>query len=117
VSSVAVSLCGNFGILGYENGLISKFLLQSGNDKGLFKGEKMHCGEVSGLGVDSLNKFLVSGSLDKTIKLWDFYRAKLLKTYECEYPVDNLTYNRQNDLVAFSGADLSITILNVKTGL
>jgi U3 small nucleolar RNA-associated protein 21 len=94
VTSVAVTLCGNFGVLGFENGLISKFLLQSGNDKGVFKGESMHMGEVSGLGIDSLNKFLVSGSLDKTIKLWDFYRSKLLKTFTCEYPVDNLTYNR-----------------------
>jgi len=28
-----------------------------------------------------------------------------------------LTYNRQNDLVAFSSSDLSITLLNVKSGL
>lgn len=67
--------------------------------------------------MDALNKYLVSGSLDKTIKLWDFYRAKLLKTFTCEYPIENLTYNRMNDLVAFSSADLSITLLNVKNGL
>jgi U3 small nucleolar RNA-associated protein 21 len=36
VTSVCVSQCGNFGVLGYQNGLIQKFLLQSGNDKGLF---------------------------------------------------------------------------------
>ena len=120
VTSVAVSLCGNFGVLGYQNGLISKFLLQSGNDKGVFRPETntgFHTAEVSGLGIDSLNKFLVSGSLDRTVKLWDFYRAKLLKTYTSDFPIDNLSYNRVNDLVAFSSSDLSITLLNVKSGL
>jgi len=83
----------------------------------------MHSKEVSGLGVDSTNKYLVSGSLDGTVKLWDFYKKKLLRTYENKtetgdlYPVQNLTYNRFNDLVAFSSADLSITILSVKNGL
>ena len=77
----------------------------------------LHTAEVTGLGIDSLNKYLVSGSLDRTIKLWDFYRTKLLKTFSCEFPVSNLTYNRFNDLVAFSCSDLSITLLNAKTGL
>ena len=30
--------------------------------------------EVTGLAIDGLNKYLVSGSSDKTVKLWDFYR-------------------------------------------
>lgn len=77
----------------------------------------LHTGEVTGLGIDSQNKFLVSGSLDKSIKLWDFYRAKLLKTFSCDYPVSNICYNRFNDLVAFSTSDLSIILLNAKSGL
>jgi len=36
VTSVAVSLCGNFGVLGFLNGQISKFNMQSGKDRGLF---------------------------------------------------------------------------------
>lgn len=79
--------------------------------------ESLHTNEITGLGLDMLNRHLVSSSLDKTIKLWDFYRAKLLMTYQSSYPADNLSYNRLNDLVAFSTSDLSITLLNVKTGL
>ena len=37
VTSVAVSQCGNFGVLGYETGVIQKFNLQSGNDRGYFR--------------------------------------------------------------------------------
>lgn len=124
VTSVAVSLCGNFGVLGYENGRIVKILMQSGKEKGHFTldssnniGETLHTDEVTGLSIDSLNKNLVSSSKDKTIKLWDFYRGKLTKTYQCDYPVNRIAYNRQNDLVAFSASDLSITLLNARTGL
>jgi WD40 repeat protein len=53
--------------------------MQSGNDKGLFapsedQQTKIHSKEITGLGMDSLNHYLVSCSLDGTIKLWDFYR-------------------------------------------
>lgn len=77
----------------------------------------MHSKEVTGLGIDMLNHHLVSCSLDHTIKLWDFYKQKLTKTFEHEYPIENLTYNRKNDLIAISSSDLSLTIINVKGGL
>ena len=35
-TAVCVSQCGNFGVIGYENGQIQKFLMQSGKDKGSF---------------------------------------------------------------------------------
>ena len=60
---------------------------------------------------------MVSCSLDHTIKLWDFYKQKLVRTFEHEYPIENLTYNRKNDLIAISSSDLSLTIINVKGGL
>jgi U3 small nucleolar RNA-associated protein 21 len=79
--------------------------------------QSLHTKEVTGLGLDMLNHHLVSCSLDHTIKLWDFYRQKLMKTFVMEYPVDNLVYNRVNNLIAISTGDLSLTILNVKDGL
>lgn len=88
--------------------------MQSGSDRGNFFSKlsgpdsQVHSGEISGLGVDSLNKFLVSASLDSTIKLWDFYRKELTKTYRCEYPIENMVYNRLNDLIAFTLTDLTL---------
>ena len=82
--------------------------MQSGKDRGEFisrqNGEdgELHKGEITGLGIDLMNKILVSSSRDATIKLWDFYRRELQKTYRCEYSVENLCYNRMNDLIAFT---------------
>lgn len=77
----------------------------------------MHTGEVTGLGLDLMNKTLVSASRDSTIKLWDFFRRELIKTYACEFPVDNLSYNRMNDLIAFSQTDLTLQVVNARAGL
>ena len=62
VTSVAVSQCGNFGVLGYETGHIQKFNLQSGIDRGFFS--QLHKGEVTSLAIDALNHYLTSASLD-----------------------------------------------------
>ena len=34
-----------------------------------------------------------------------------------DYPIENLCYNRKNDLIAISSSDLTLTILNAKGGL
>ena len=118
---MTVSQCGNFGVLGYENGYIQKFNMQSGKDRGDFiskiEGETLHQGEVTGLGVDLMNKIMVSASRDSSIKLWDFYRRELLKTYKTEYPVENMCYNRMNDLIAFTTTDLTLQVVNARSGL
>ena len=55
--------------------------------------------------------------MDCTIKQWDFYRRELLKTFALEYPVENLVYNRMNDLIAITSSDISLAILNVRAGI
>jgi len=56
VTAVCVSQCGNFGVLGYENGQIQKFNMQSGKDRGLFtcktKNDSIHIVEITGIGLD-----------------------------------------------------------------
>mmetsp|Transcript_16459 Transcript_16459/g.27936 ORF Transcript_16459/g.27936 Transcript_16459/m.27936 type:complete len:496 (+) Transcript_16459:1240-2727(+) len=120
VISVGVSQCGNFGVLGYENGQIQKFNLQSGNDRGLFRdpeGQAVHSKEVTGVGVDQLNHYLVSCSLDSSLKLWDFVTMKLTQTVALPSPVLQLTLNRRNELVAIASNDLSVSIFNSKRQL
>ncbi len=56
--------------------------MQSGKDRGDFTSKQtvdgeLHSAEISGLGIDLMNKILVSSSRDATIKLWDFFRREL----------------------------------------
>ena len=40
-----------------------------------------------------------------------------MKSVDFEYPVENMCYNLQNDLLAISLSDLTVTILNIKNGM
>ncbi|KAI4213201.1 MAG: hypothetical protein LQ351_004147 [Letrouitia transgressa] len=107
VSSVAVTQCGTFALVGSHGGSISMFNLQSGIHRQRFPstltpaqakklqatriqgksltngankfalGEGQHKKAVTGLMVDSLNRKLFSCSLDGKIKLWDFRTGSL----------------------------------------
>ena len=60
---------------------------------------------------------MISSSLDQTVKQWDFFRNQLLRTFEHDFSIESLCYNRMNDLVAFASSELSIVLLNARTGL
>ena len=98
--------------------------MQSGKERGVFsldarspQGETTHKGEVTGLSIDTLNRYLVSCSKDRSVKLWDFYRCKLLKSFVSDYPINNLCYSPINNLVAIASNDMSMSILNPSAGL
>ena len=75
-------------MLGFADGRLTKFNMQSGKERGQFTldsksplGSTVHTAEITGVAVDTLNRYLISSSKDRSVKLWDFYRCKLVKTY------------------------------------
>lgn len=100
-TSICVSMCGNFGFAGFENGDIEKFNMQSGMNR--WTVEKAHQDKpVIALKSDGINSVLVSISLDSKMKFWDIFQSTLLKTVELSQTPELLELNRDNDLVAVS---------------
>lgn len=71
-SSVFVTHCGNFVVVGYSSGTVDKFNMQSGASKGTFGQQRAHKGCVTGLFVNNVNHFVVSGGTDGCLKFWAF---------------------------------------------
>lgn len=70
----AISACGNFAILGTEDGWIERFNLQSGLSRGCYvdysEGKnKAHQAEVVGVACDATNNVLISGGYHGDIKV------------------------------------------------
>lgn len=74
---VALSACGNFSILGFADGRLEKYNMQSGFLRGGF-GEKKnkktgerdrHTTPVMGVAVDGLNRIVMSGAFDGIVKV------------------------------------------------
>ncbi|KAJ4294788.1 rRNA-processing protein utp21 [Collariella sp. IMI 366227] len=152
VSTVAVSPCGSFALVGSAGGNIDMFNLQSGRHRQRFPsrltpaqlrqlkmqqlkaldevnklqsrsrktfapGTGRHTKAVTGLVVDSLNRTVVSCSLDGKIKFWDFVTGTLVDEIDWA-PMTKITacrYHPGNDLIAFACDDHSIRVVDVET--
>lgn len=152
VSTVAISPCGTFALLGSESGGIDMYNLQSGTHRQRFPsrltpaqarqlkmqqlrqaddvvqlqnegsqkfaaGTGKHTKAVTGLVVDSMNKTVISCSLDGKIKFWDFLTGKLMEQIDwapMTFPT-GCRYHAASSLLAFSCDDLSIRVVDMET--
>lgn len=152
VSTVAISPCGTFALVGSESGGIDMYNLQSGQYRQRFPskltpaqarqlktqqlrqaddvvqlqaangskfpaGTGRHTKAITGIVVDSMNKMIVSCSLDGKIKFWDFLTGNLLEQLDWA-PMTVPTgcrYHAASNLVAFSCDDLSIRVVDMET--
>lgn len=69
VKSTCISTCGNFGYLGCASGRIDMYNVQSGIHRKTFDGPDGHKKAITGLTTDNINRYLITASVDKTIKV------------------------------------------------
>jgi U3 small nucleolar RNA-associated protein 21 len=76
-----------------------------------------HTKPVTGVIVDSLNKNIISCSLDGKVKIWDFATGNLVDEIDWHpmAAVTGMRYHAANDLIALTCDDLSIRIVDIET--
>jgi U3 small nucleolar RNA-associated protein 21 len=150
VSSVAISPCGTFALVGSELGSMDMFNLQSGQHRQHFPakltpaqarklkiqklnglddipanitlkrfsgGQGKHTKAVTGMIVDSMNRTIVSCSLDGKVKFWDFSSGNLVDELDW-YPMSAVTgirYHAPSDLIALACNDMSLRVVDIET--
>ncbi|MCJ1393777.1 hypothetical protein MMC18_006653 [Xylographa bjoerkii] len=80
-------------------------------------GEGRHTKDVTGILVDSLNRIVISCSLDGKIKFWDFLTGILRHEIDW-HPMTAITavqHHRPSDLIALACDDLSIRVVDIET--
>ncbi|EFX05995.1 hypothetical protein CMQ_4064 [Grosmannia clavigera kw1407] len=154
VSTVAISPCGSFALVGSAGGALDMYNLQSGLHRQRFPsrltpaqarqlkvqqqlrqadsvaqlqaaatsgptpGTGRHSKAVTGIVVDSLDRFVVSCSLDGTIKFWDLLTGHLASQLDWAplgVAVTGSRYHAANDLVAFACDDNAIRLVDLET--
>lgn len=143
VSAVAMSPCGTFAVVGSEAGGIDSYNLQSGLHRQRFPakltpaearklkiaqieglstrkfpaGMGRHTRAVTGIIVDSLNRNIISCSMDGRIKFWDFKTGALVDEIDW-YPSSGIIamkHHASTDLIALACDDLSIRVVDIVT--
>lgn len=71
-TSVHVTQCGNFVVVGYSSGHVDRFNIQSGLHRCTYGDPAAHKGQIRGVTVDTLNQFTISGCNGGLVKFWEF---------------------------------------------
>lgn len=117
---VCVTSCGNFLVIGFSNGLIFKYNMQSGIFRQTYECSEVsehraHNGSVNGLNVDSLGIILISGGSDSKLRLWNFKTGLLLVTTDCFAKIQKLELHRENNMLAIALDKQDIEVMDLET--
>ncbi|ODV91399.1 hypothetical protein CANCADRAFT_32051 [Tortispora caseinolytica NRRL Y-17796] len=111
VSAVAISPCGNFGVVGSSGGPVSVFNMQSGI---LRRKYVKSTSAVTGLCIDALNRVLVSCHLDGTVNIFDFMKGTLTGSLKLPSAATGLKLQLSSELLVVS-LDLALVVIDITT--
>ncbi|RMZ77169.1 hypothetical protein DV737_g4500, partial [Chaetothyriales sp. CBS 132003] len=139
VTSVAITTCGTFAIIGSKAGAIDMFNLQSGAHRQRFPPRlkpavakelkhrleekpdlldtiRGHSDAITGLVVDSLNRTMVSTGLDGAVIFWHFATGTIAKRLKlpCTAAL-RIKYSPVSNLLALSCDDLCVRIVDIES--
>ncbi|AOW01647.1 Utp21 specific WD40 associated putative domain-domain-containing protein [Yarrowia lipolytica] len=112
--TVTVTQCGNFGVVGSATGSVDIFNLQSGILRRKLQGTPKKKA-ITGIVVDSLNREVITTSLDRKVRFNDFHTGKLLETVTLAAPITKLVLHDSSDLIACALDDFSVVVIDTIT--
>ncbi|MEM9540075.1 MAG: DnaJ domain-containing protein [Cyanobacteria bacterium P01_E01_bin.42] len=78
---------------------------------------KKHRGKVNAIAIDPKGRFFVSGSSDKTIKLWTMRSNQLLRIFKGHSgEINDLALSPDGEILASASSDRTIKLWNCKQG-
>eukprot|EP00981_Chlorochromonas_danica_P014054 scaffold7245_cov197-Ochromonas_danica.AAC.14 len=124
-SALCVTACGHYCVIGYRDGAIILFNMQSGLQRGTFPGStdmefddsysSLHQGKITGLSVDLRNAVMVSCGLDGRLVFWNFSTHTVLLEQRFQHPLLLLRAMPDTGLVAVADERSSIRIFDLNS--
>ncbi|XP_059477355.1 WD repeat-containing protein 36 [Neocloeon triangulifer] len=115
-TSICITHCGNFVLVGYSTGHMDRFNLQSGLHRCEYKLPKdlpAHKGAVRGISTEGLNQSVVSGGADAFIRFWNFQEGKTLGRLAMSQAVAFFCQNRNSSLLGIALDDNSLCVVDI----
>lgn len=112
-SSLNMSHCGNFVLIGYSSGEIERFNIQSGIHRATY-GSPAHTADVRGIWTDNLNQIVISGGVDSVIKFWNFKNETKspIATLRMADRIEMFRGHRESSMLFVALEDFSIYIID-----
>lgn len=115
-SSLIMSHCGNFVLIGYSSGDIERFNIQSGIHRVSY-GNPGHTSEVRALWSDNLNQIVISAGVDGFVKFWNFKENTKTTIGRIKMPESVVMFrgHRESSMLCVVLEDFSIYIIDYDT--
>ncbi|KAK5650664.1 hypothetical protein RI129_001693 [Pyrocoelia pectoralis] len=116
-SSICLTHCGNFVLVGYTDGFIDRFNIQSGLWRDGYGTPKAHEGCVRGIATDSLNQITISGGSDAKIQFWKFKNkgSLPLTTLSLAESASFFRTHQESSMLAVALEDFTVVIVDIDT--
>eukprot|EP01133_Synstelium_polycarpum_P000453 gene453-541_t len=115
VTSLTLSACGNFIVVGAANGSITKFNVQSGAVRGHVAREEAHTLAVTSLLVDASNKYVISASVDGRVVIWRLADLTRVASLMHGTAVTLLAQHPESGLFASAADDYQLRVYDLAT--
>ncbi|KAG8905095.1 hypothetical protein FRB99_000696 [Tulasnella sp. 403] len=113
VRAMEYSLSGRFLIVGTFDGQVLLFDLQTGH---LLKTYSSHTRSVTTVDISSCDEFIVSGSLDKTVRAWHTTESSRDQVWRFEWEVRSVSICTTSRMVAVGLASKEVHVYNLEEG-
>ncbi|OEU21299.1 WD40 repeat-like protein [Fragilariopsis cylindrus CCMP1102] len=121
-TSITISTCGNYALVGTKGGVIYKYNIQSGMTREELRSAKLtlacHNGyAVTGVAVDNVNRTVISVGADAKLILWSFLTHAPHKNSPSMLPAPatKLCHVKDSDLAAIALDDYSTVLFDCST--
>ncbi|KAF1474268.1 WD repeat-containing protein 36, partial [Pygoscelis antarcticus] len=114
-TSVDITSCGNFAVIGLSTGQVDVYNMQSGIHRGRYGKERAHEGAIRGVAVDGLNQLVITAGSEGLIKFWKFKTKDLVYSTELLSSPSGILLHRDSGILGIAFDDFSISILDIET--
>uniref|UniRef100_A0A1B6HHV9 Uncharacterized protein n=1 Tax=Homalodisca liturata TaxID=320908 RepID=A0A1B6HHV9_9HEMI len=116
-TSICLTHCGNFVIIGYSSGNVERFNIQSGIHRFSYGTPQCHKGPVRGVAVDLVNQMVISGGQDGYVRFWFFKSVdkSAMKSLSVGEGVNFFHMHKESAMLCVSLDDFSLSVVDLDT--
>ncbi|KAI3362543.1 hypothetical protein L3Q82_012817, partial [Scortum barcoo] len=115
-TSVDITSCGNFAVIGLSCGRVDVYNLQSGLHRGCYgDDEKAHSGAVRGIATDTLNQLTITAGSDWLLKFWRFKSRKQEVQLKLAAAPASIKLHRDSGMLALALDDFTVLVVDIET--
>lgn len=118
-TAITLTHCGNFVVIGYSNGYVLRYNIQSGIHRATYGNPAHKKASIRGVATDALNQFVITGGSDGIVKFWNFKPTdngtEPISTVKLESGIVLFLLHRESSLLCVALEDYKTLVLDCET--